>query len=275
MSKENIAQTNKRVIAWQLAEAMKAKHISRREMAKRMATSRTQIKRLFDPENDRVQLDTIQKAAAVLGKRVNITFEDVAAPDADKGVKKNSGKRGRKPDPYIMWLSYQLACVVDETTDFLPQHKQVTGAYVVAGKRLHLSPEAVERHVRNAQKLRYTEEGLREYHEWLNLREKQWWFYQAKCVENKNLDAVRIPSTVIEGFVDKAKKRLKDEGKGGEEDYKEWLARYKRRAEKGQSRFLVFRPLRPDDPAAMAIDERRTAKGLRNGLTKAGRKRIK
>ena len=97
MSKENIGSTLesflkeegiyeyatshaiKRVIAWQLAEAMKAKHISRREMAKRMATSRTQISRLFDPENDRVQLDTIQKAAAVLGKRVNITFEDAAA----------------------------------------------------------------------------------------------------------------------------------------------------------------------------------------------------
>jgi antitoxin HicB len=69
----------KRVIAWQLAEAMKAKRISRREMAKRMATSRTQIARLFDPENDRVQLDTIHKAAAVLGKRLNITFEDIAA----------------------------------------------------------------------------------------------------------------------------------------------------------------------------------------------------
>lgn len=68
----------KRIIAWQLVEAMKEKHISRSEMAKRMATSRTQITRLFDPENDRVQLDTIQKAAAVLGKRVSITFEDAA-----------------------------------------------------------------------------------------------------------------------------------------------------------------------------------------------------
>ena len=68
----------KRIIAWHLAEAMKAKPMSRREMAKRMDTSRSQISRLFDPENDRVQLDTIQKAAAVLGKRVSITFEDAA-----------------------------------------------------------------------------------------------------------------------------------------------------------------------------------------------------
>jgi antitoxin HicB len=65
------------VIAWQLAEAMKARKISRSEMAKRMKTSRTQITRLFDPDNDRVQLDTIQKAAAVVGKRISITLEDV------------------------------------------------------------------------------------------------------------------------------------------------------------------------------------------------------
>jgi antitoxin HicB len=61
-------------------EAFRLGHdIGRREMAKRMATSRSQITQLFDPENDRIQLDTIQKAAAVLGKRVNITFEDAAA----------------------------------------------------------------------------------------------------------------------------------------------------------------------------------------------------
>ena len=69
----------KRIIAWQLAEAMKARKISRNEMAKRMKTSRTQITRLFDPDNDRVQLDTIQKAAAVVGKRISITLEDVKA----------------------------------------------------------------------------------------------------------------------------------------------------------------------------------------------------
>jgi len=69
----------KRVIAWQLTQAMKARKISRNEMAKRMKTSRTQIARLFDPDNDRVQLDTIQKAAAIVGKRLAITLEDATA----------------------------------------------------------------------------------------------------------------------------------------------------------------------------------------------------
>ena len=67
----------KRVIAWQLAEAMKAAKISKSEMARRMKTSRTQVERFLDPENDRVQLDTIQKAAAIVGKRLIVTFEDI------------------------------------------------------------------------------------------------------------------------------------------------------------------------------------------------------
>ena len=67
----------KRVIAWQLAEAMRAKKISKAEMARRLKTSRTQVARFLDPENVSVQLDTIQKAAAIVGKRLIVTFEDL------------------------------------------------------------------------------------------------------------------------------------------------------------------------------------------------------
>ena len=67
----------KRVIAWQLSEAMKAKRISKSEMARRMKTSRTQVERFLDPENDSIQLNTIQKAAAIVGKRLIVTFEDL------------------------------------------------------------------------------------------------------------------------------------------------------------------------------------------------------
>ena len=44
-----------------------------------MKTSRTQINRLLDPANESIQLDTIQRAAEAVGKRVNITFEDLAS----------------------------------------------------------------------------------------------------------------------------------------------------------------------------------------------------
>ncbi len=62
----------KRVIAWQLAEAMKAKKISKADMARRLKTSRTQVARFLDPENCSVQLDTMQKAAAIVCKRLVI-----------------------------------------------------------------------------------------------------------------------------------------------------------------------------------------------------------
>ncbi len=62
----------KRVLSWQLAEVMKEKRLSRRQMAKKMQTSRSQVDRILDPENDRVQLDTLAKAAEVLGHKLRI-----------------------------------------------------------------------------------------------------------------------------------------------------------------------------------------------------------
>lgn len=62
----------KRVIAWQLTQAMESGGITKQEMAKRMATSRTQLDRLLDPANDKVQLDTIEKAARAVGRRLII-----------------------------------------------------------------------------------------------------------------------------------------------------------------------------------------------------------
>jgi predicted XRE-type DNA-binding protein len=65
------AQAIKEVVAWQLAEAMKKKKISKARMATLLKTSRTQIDRLLDPEND-ITLSSLQRAAAVVGRRVMI-----------------------------------------------------------------------------------------------------------------------------------------------------------------------------------------------------------
>ncbi len=62
----------KRVLAWQLAQAMEENQISKARMAREMHTSRTQLDRILDPENDKVQLDTIIKVAKALGRRVHI-----------------------------------------------------------------------------------------------------------------------------------------------------------------------------------------------------------
>jgi DNA-binding phage protein len=68
----------KRVIAWQLSEAMKAGHVTKRAMAERIGTSRSQLDRLLDPENGAVHLQTITKAARAVGKRLRIEMVDAA-----------------------------------------------------------------------------------------------------------------------------------------------------------------------------------------------------
>ena len=62
----------KRVLAWQLEEAMKHEKLSKNQMAKAMHASRSQLDRILDPENVRIQLDTMIKAARVLGKQLRI-----------------------------------------------------------------------------------------------------------------------------------------------------------------------------------------------------------
>ena len=45
-------------------------------MAKRMSTSRSQLERFLDPDDPSVLLETVQKAAAAVGKRVTIGLVD-------------------------------------------------------------------------------------------------------------------------------------------------------------------------------------------------------
>jgi predicted XRE-type DNA-binding protein len=62
----------KRVLAWQIEQAMTEQSLSKTEMAKRMNTSRAQLDRLLDPQNDKVQLDTLQRAASALGRKLHV-----------------------------------------------------------------------------------------------------------------------------------------------------------------------------------------------------------
>lgn len=64
----------KKVIAWQIAEEMKRQGLSKLEMAKRMKTSRSSLDRLLDPENSALALSTLTKAAAVLGKELQVSL---------------------------------------------------------------------------------------------------------------------------------------------------------------------------------------------------------
>ena len=62
----------KRVLAWQLREAMTAQRITKSEMARRMKTSRAQLDRLLDPRNEKVLLETLRKAATAVGRELRV-----------------------------------------------------------------------------------------------------------------------------------------------------------------------------------------------------------
>ena len=49
---------------------MRGQGLTKKAMAERMKTSRSQLDRLLDPDNPSVNLETIVRAARVLGKRV-------------------------------------------------------------------------------------------------------------------------------------------------------------------------------------------------------------
>ncbi len=62
----------KAVIALQISEAMKTKGINKVVMAKQMHTSRAQLDRLLDPDNSSVTLETLQRAAKIVGREVRL-----------------------------------------------------------------------------------------------------------------------------------------------------------------------------------------------------------
>ncbi len=62
----------KAVIALQLAEAMKASGMTKVAMAREMKTSRAQLDRLLDPDNGNVTLDTLQRAAKIVGRELRL-----------------------------------------------------------------------------------------------------------------------------------------------------------------------------------------------------------
>jgi antitoxin HicB len=65
------ARAVKEVIAWQLQNAMQEQSISKARMAPMMGTSRTQLNRLLDPDQD-VTLSTLNRAATMVGRTLRL-----------------------------------------------------------------------------------------------------------------------------------------------------------------------------------------------------------
>jgi hypothetical protein len=62
----------KGVLAWQIEKAMMEQGLTKSAMAKRMNTSRAQLDRLLDPNNDKVLLETVRRAAAAVGRNLRL-----------------------------------------------------------------------------------------------------------------------------------------------------------------------------------------------------------
>src|SRR5437016_14158151 len=69
------ARALKRALAEQLEESMQPAKLTKLEIAKKMATSRSQPERVLDPSTVSVRLDTLIKAAHALGKEIEITIK--------------------------------------------------------------------------------------------------------------------------------------------------------------------------------------------------------
>ena len=74
------AVATKRVLAWQLEREMEKQQKTKHAMARELNTSRSQLDRLLDPKNTAVSLETIARAARVLGKRVVLRIADAPIP---------------------------------------------------------------------------------------------------------------------------------------------------------------------------------------------------
>lgn len=89
----------KRVLAWQIKDAMKSQGISKQSMAKQLNTSRSQIDRLLDPEYVGIALDTVARAAHAVGKQVRVQLVDAEAnrtrAKPPKSKVRRSGRRDR------------------------------------------------------------------------------------------------------------------------------------------------------------------------------------
>ena len=71
---EVTAKAIKRVIARQLDDIMRQNHLTKSMLAKRMQTSRAQLDRLLDPDNESVTLATLTRAAHAVGRKLRMEF---------------------------------------------------------------------------------------------------------------------------------------------------------------------------------------------------------
>ena len=64
----------KRLLALQIADIMAEENLTKSEVAARMNTSRSQLDRLLDPNNTSITLESLDRLARAIGRRLRIEF---------------------------------------------------------------------------------------------------------------------------------------------------------------------------------------------------------
>ena len=72
ISEEVEAGAIKKLIAYQLQEAIEKEQLTKTDLAAKLETSRAAVDRLLDPDNESITLLTLKKAASVLGKKLRL-----------------------------------------------------------------------------------------------------------------------------------------------------------------------------------------------------------
>ena len=95
---ETKALALKRVIAFELENAIKEQKVTKTEIARRMHTSRVAFNRLLDPNNTSVTLKSLEKAAVALGKIIHLELRNIQGR-----IEKNSGQQSGN-SLYILYI---------------------------------------------------------------------------------------------------------------------------------------------------------------------------
>ena len=67
-------RAQKRLLALQIADILAESNLTKTEVAERMNASRSQLERLLDPDNTSVTLESLERLARAVGKRLKIEF---------------------------------------------------------------------------------------------------------------------------------------------------------------------------------------------------------
>jgi antitoxin HicB len=66
------AKAQKRLLALQISDIMKAKRMTKTQLAQKLNTSRSQLDRLLDPDNGSISLESLERLAHALGKQLKL-----------------------------------------------------------------------------------------------------------------------------------------------------------------------------------------------------------